>query len=625
MIGVIGTVFGYLIELCYKIIPSYGWAIILFTLLTKIILLPISIMVQLNSIKMVKMYPDMNRIKAKYYGSKDLISEENYKLYKKENYHPMLDLVPVIVQLVVLMGVVEGLKKLQVADTYFLGMDFGVIPGKALGISILVPLIAALSALLMCIAQNRSNVLQSEQSKANQIITLTISVGLSLYLGFFVTAGVGLYWIAGNILSILQLYLLNACISPKKHIDYKALEESKQELDKVVKASTSAKKVVDKETLAREKRDYKRFEQYGSKQIVFYSERNGFYKYFNDIIEYILKKTDITIHYITGDPADAVFEKESENFRVYYIGENKLIVLMMKMDADMVVMTTPDLQKYHIKRSIVRDDVEYVYVDHAMGDVNLSYRKHALDHFDTIFIPNDLAFEEIRAQEKTYSLKEKNLVKVGYSLLDNMIKAYESEEHVKGEKANILIAPSWQPDNIMDLCIDEMLEELLKLEHHIIVRPHPQYVRHYADRLEALRAKYESHSNFELQTDFSSNSTVYDADIMITDWSGIAFEYSFTTLKPTLFINTPMKVMNPDYEEIGIEPFDIVVRNQIGQSIDTDKIDTINEVVNKLLTDNSFKKESIEAIRDKYLYNIGSSAEVGAKYIIRRLIEMSKK
>ena len=113
MIGVIGTVFGYLIELCYKIIPSYGWAIILFTLLTKIILLPISIMVQLNSIKMVKMYPDMNRIKAKYYGSKDLISEENYKLYKKENYHPMLDLVPVIVQLVVLMGVVFPEKPLE--------------------------------------------------------------------------------------------------------------------------------------------------------------------------------------------------------------------------------------------------------------------------------------------------------------------------------------------------------------------------------------------------------------------------------------------------------------------------------------------------------------------------------
>ena len=108
MIGVIGTVFGYLIELCYKIIPSYGWAIILFTLLTKIILLPISIMVQLNSIKMVKMYPAMNRIKAKCFGNKDMIAEEQYNLYKENHYHATLDLIPVIAQLVILMGVVEG-------------------------------------------------------------------------------------------------------------------------------------------------------------------------------------------------------------------------------------------------------------------------------------------------------------------------------------------------------------------------------------------------------------------------------------------------------------------------------------------------------------------------------------
>ena len=59
---------------------------------------------------------------------------------------------------------------------------------------------AALSALLMCVTQNISNVLQSEQSLANKSLTLSISVGLSLYLGLFVPAGIGLYWIVGNLL-----------------------------------------------------------------------------------------------------------------------------------------------------------------------------------------------------------------------------------------------------------------------------------------------------------------------------------------------------------------------------------------------------------------------------------------
>lgn len=278
MLDKLGIIFSTMMSWCYIIVKNYGVAIIVFTLLTKIIMLPISILVQVNSIKMVKMYPEMNRIKAKYFGSNDLISEENYKLYKKENYHPMLDLVPVIVQLLLLMGVVEGLKKFQVENTVFLGIDLGLVPSKALGITILIPLIAGLSAWYMCHMQNRINVLQAEQSKANKISTLSVSVALSLYLGFFVQGGVGLYWIAGNLLSVVQLVLLNMAIDPKKHVDYENLEASKQELEAVKAKNEFAKKKATKEEIEKEKVDYKRFMKAGSKQIVFYSEKNGFYK-----------------------------------------------------------------------------------------------------------------------------------------------------------------------------------------------------------------------------------------------------------------------------------------------------------------------------------------------------------
>lgn len=633
----IGAFFGQVMLWCYRIVHNYGLAIILFTLLTKIILLPVSIMVQKNSIKMVKMYPAMNHIKAKYYGNSDMISEEQYNLYKENDYHPMLDLVPVIIQLVILMGVVSGINALpnllseqEAANMsyQFLCFDLGVVPSQALGISILIPVIAALSAWLMCFTQNLSNVLQSEQSKANQYTTLAISVGLSLYLGFFVAAGVGTYWIWGNLFSIAQMYLLNIAINPKKYIDYEALEASKKELAEMVALQKDAKKGRSKEELEREKADYKRFEKYPAKQLVFYSEKNGFYKYFKDVIEFILAKTDIVIHYITSDPNDEVFKLASDNFQVYYIGENKLIVLMMKMDADVVVLTMPDLQKYHIKRSLVRNDIEYIYMDHAVASANLTLRKHALDAFDTIFATNDLMKQEMRGMEKVYSLKEKNVVEYGYSLIDNMIENYEKDHPIDEKKPQgyvpeILIAPSWQEDNIMDSCIDKILDEVLGKGYHVTVRPHPQHVRHYEERLLALGEKYKEHEDFELQLDFSSNKTVFDADVLITDWSGIAYEYSFTTLKPTLFINTPMKIMNPDYKEVDIVPFDIEARDQVGISVDMDKLDTLSSSVNRLLTQEIYSKESLKTVREKYLYNVGKSAKVGATYIIKRLIEMS--
>ena len=161
--------------------------------------------------------------------------------------------------------------------------------------------------------------------------------------------------------------------------------------------------------------------------------------------------------------------------------------------------------------------------------------------------------------------------------------------------------------------------------YHVILRPHPQYVRHFGEKLEMMRAKYAENSDLTLQTDFSSSSTVFQADVLVTDWSGIAYEYSFTTLKPTLFINTPMKVMNPDYKELGIEPFDIVIRDKVGISVELNELQNISDTVHALLNDNEYSPEEMAKIREQYLYNIGKSGNVGAKYIIDRLIEYSKK
>ena len=602
----LGRFFSILLNWCNGLTGNFWWAIVAFTLLTKILLLPVSVLVQKNSIKMVKMYPEMNRIKAKYFGNKDKISEEQYLLYKRENYHPMLDLIPTILQLVILMGVVKA------------------IPASEERSPLYMPILAALSALVMCLAQNRSNVLQSEQSKANQWGTLVFSVALSLYLGLFVSKGVAFYWICSNLMATAQMYLLNACISPKKYIDYDALAQSRKELEKVEKMSAVTKHKRPKELVRREKADYKRFLAFPDKQIVFYSEKNGFYKYFRDVIETILRRTDIIIHYISSDPEDEIFSLESDSFHTYYI-EEKLMVLMMRMDADIVVMTTPDLQKYYIKRSMVRDDVEYVYIDHGMNSVNLMLRKGALDAFDTVFCSNDSVLQEIRAQEKVYGLKPKTLVKYGYAMIDQMIRTYSDQPPVKNEPPVILIAPSWQEDNIMDICIDGILRNLLPLQLQVIVRPHPQYVRHYPEKLDALRKNYRDFTNFCLQEDFSSNQTVFNADILVTDWSGIAYEYAFTTLKPCLFINTPMKVMNPDYRDIGLEPFDLVIRNQIGIALQPEETDKIADAIERLLHEPVFSKESIANLRDKSLYNVGCAASVGADYLIRRLIEISRR
>ena len=224
-----------------------------------------------------------------------------------------------------------------------------------------------------------------------------------------------------------------------------------------------------------------------------------------------------------------------------------------------------------------------------------------------------------------YNLRKKELVEWGYSLLDEMRKDYEKMPKKENDIKSILIAPSWQKDNIVDSCLEDILDNLKGHGYKITVRPHPQHVRHMPEKMEGLKERYKDDTDIEIQTDFSSNSTVFEADLMITDWSGIAYEYAYTTCKPVLFIDTPMKIMNPEYKKIGIEPLNIWMRYEIGRVLKLDEIDKTADTAAKMLAASDTYKDSIDRFVKEYVYNLGSSASVGAKYIIQEIQKAIKR
>lgn len=677
---------GYLMKWCWMLVGNYGWAIILFTLATKLVLLPLSVWIHKNTIQMVKIQPDLNFLKVNHYGDLDTIADEQGKLYKKHKYHPMLSLVPLIVQVVLLLGVVEiiyhplsylfavdsetvnalaGLYGIETNTSSFqltlieaiknsapegieafasviepikefsgnfLGFNLSVIPSEVWGIYTVMPIIAGLSSFIMCWTQNMSNVLQHEQSKLNQYGMTVLSVGISLYLGIGVPAGIAWYWVAGNLLSIAQMYILNAVINPKKYVDYEALEKSRKALADIEALESGKKKdPLYKEHKAREKKDYKRFFHVVNKHLVIYSEKSGFYKYFEAIIDALLKKSNITIHYITNDPDDAIFalsEKEPR-IRPYYIGLKKMIPLMMRAEADIMLMTTPDLDKFYIKRSIVKKDMEYVYVPHDMMSMHMGFREGALDAFDTIFCTGPHIVREVRATEKVYGLPEKKLVEFGYPFADKLIAAGEAERatHITGSRKEILIAPSWQEDNLLDSCIDQLINGLFCDGYHITVRPHPEYVKRYGARMQAIVDRYAHMvgDGLSFELDFTVNKSVYSSDLLITDWSGIALEFCFATRRPALFVNTAIKCMNPNWKKIDCVPTEISLRDVVGVSVDKDRLDECRSIVEDLLARADEYDVKIGKVLSEHIYNQGHAGETGADYLLKSLVEKRKK
>jgi len=692
VVGLIGQLLGYVIRPCYQLTQNYGAAILLFVLISKVVLLPISIWVQKNGIKLVKMQPEINWLKVNHFGDLDTIAEKQADIYKKYKYNALASVIPLLVQVVILLGLVEVIynplryilclpeklsaamialtgeltgadilsssiqmtvvnaakntayldaflalggegmadvvNQLQAFEMSFLGLDLSWIPSEMLGITLIVPVLAALSAWIMCVTQNHDQVLQAEQGKANKYGTMAISVGLSLYLGFFVPAGIGLYWIASNLISIVQMYLLNAAINPKKYVDYAELEKSREALAEMENLAGGKKSggLFHKDPYAkRERQDYKRFFSVLNKHVVFYSEKSGFWKYYKDIVEELLERTNLKIHYITNDPEDQIFSLAEKNPRIipYYIGPRKIITLMMKLDADLVVMTTPDLEKYQIKRSKMRKDVEYIYTPHDAMSVHMSFREGALDHFDTVLCVGPQQMEEIRKTEKVYGTAEKTLVPCGYCLMDDLVAGYTNSKLPAQSRKRVLIAPSWQEDNILDSVIDELIQTLLCDEYQLVVRPHPEYVKRYWPRMEALMSRWESKTGDGLvfETDFSDSTSIWRSDLMITDWSGIAYEYSYSTLRPTLFINTKVKAPNPNWEKIGITPLEISLRDKIGQSLNKEDVSRAAELAKDMLENPGRWSEQIKQVRTENIFNLGFCGKTAADYIIQRLTQ----
>ena len=619
--SVIVHLFGWIMDLCHRIVPNYWLDIVLFTAVTKVLQYPISLWCQANSLKMVSLMPQSLRLKIDYYGDGDTIGEKTAELYKQEHYHPLLSLVPLAIQIIILMAFVKVIYGIAGQDASSL---LGRIPARDGGIAWLMPLFAGLSALLLGISQNHINPLQREQGVAAQWATNGISIAISLFLGAFVGMGVGLYWVCSNLFSIFVQLACNWNMKPSRYVDYPALRKVQEELRRF-EAELKAKSVVAPEDRRREKADYRKFFKVANKHLVFYSESSGFYRYFKSILDWLLANSNVIVHYVTNDPHDVVFDvaKTQPRLRPYYIGPVRIIPLLMKMDADMVVMATPDLGTYQLKRSYVRKDVEYVYLDHAPASVQMTYRKGAFDNFDTIFANGQYQIDEHRATERVYGLKEKKMVPTGYVLLDELFANYHPRERTGG-KTLILVAPSHQPGNIFDAHLDELVPLLRGEGREIHLRPHPQYTRRFPAKMQAIADKYRNERDIVVEMDFSANTSIYDADILITDWSGIAYEYAFTTKRPVIFINTPMKVVNPEWEKIGITPTNIPFRDLAGVSVDTYKLSRVPSVIDDILAHPDTFRDRLEKMLSDYFFNPGHSGEVAGRYILESLINRRK-
>ncbi|SVB26121.1 uncharacterized protein METZ01_LOCUS178975 [marine metagenome] len=379
-------------------------------------------------------------------------------------------------------------------------------------------------------------------------------------------------------------------------------------------------------SLGSEWNELKKFEdlKQNERDVVFYSENENSMLIFKSLISELTNKHNLNICYVTSSKDESILKKPNNKIKSFFIGDGVVRTkFFLNLKAKILIMTMPDLETFHIKKSKVYP-VHYVYLFHSMVSTHLIYRRSAFEHFDSIFCVGNYQLDEIRSTEKLYDLKPKNLIRYGYSHLDNLLEKYSKRILLpknNENKLHILLAPSWSDDGLFENISEKVIDILLREGYKVTFRPHPMTQKKSKKKIDRITEKFSKNESFLLEQNIFNFDSFLFSDIMITDWSGAALEFAFAFEKPVLFIDVPKKINNPEYEKIPQVPIEVSIREKIGKIILPTDLELIPNEIKMLYGQTKELRDKITKIRNELIFNVGESKKDGAEEIIKLLNE----
>lgn len=282
--------FGWILSWCYDIVGNYGWSLVLFTVLTRLILLPLSISQQKGMAKQTRLQPKIKKIQQRYAGNQQKINEEMNALYQREGANPLgAGCLPLAIQLPIMMGlygviyrplsfvlrlpsetvevlktavqnitgeatgraasaielsvinhadeVIAGLPNLSsdVADKLlnfdftFLGINMAETPDfKVFNLLWLIPVLSGVTSLMTsALSYFRQRKTNPEMTKNPTMGCMSFGMPLfSVYIAFQFPAGIGIYWTMSNLFMFFQTLVIGHTHSPQKVMAKLMVEET---------------------------------------------------------------------------------------------------------------------------------------------------------------------------------------------------------------------------------------------------------------------------------------------------------------------------------------------------------------------------------------------------------------
>ena len=324
--------------------------------------------------------------------------------------------------------------------------------------------------------------------------------------------------------------------------------------------------------------------------------------------------------YYTASEDDPALKKEYKYIKREFAGEgNKAFAKLNMLNADILLSTTPGLDVYQWKRS--RDVKYYVHIPHAVSDLS-GYRMFGLDYYDAVLLTGDYQYHQIRELERLRNLPEKELLTVGMTYMDTLKKRLENAPVLEAHPTTVLLAPSWGINSIFNRYGDKIFEELLKTGYNIVVRPHPQSYVSEKELIESLMAKFPDSDRIQWNRDNDNFDVLRKSDIIISDFSGVIFDFSLVFDKPVIYADTSFDKSPYDSCWLDEELWTFQILPYIGQQLTADNLENIKEVIDTCLSSTKYKQGRDKA-RSEAWAHIGESAVIVTDYLENKHKELS--
>jgi len=359
--------------------------------------------------------------------------------------------------------------------------------------------------------------------------------------------------------------------------------------------------------------------------LVVFSDDKRYWHVFEPVLRELDSRGLDCVYMTMSDDDPGLKQNGMKHVKAEYIGPgNKAFARLNFLNARIVLSTTPGLDVYQWKRSKTVD--YYIHIPHSPAEMT-TYRMFGIDYYDALLLSGQFQIEDTRDLEKVRNLPAKDLVLTGSPFMDEKRKKFNeragtSDSRSKDQRT-VLLAPSWGKSSILNRFGADFIRDLLETGYHIIVRPHPQSFTSETELMDKLMAEFPESSQLEWNRDTDNFDALNRADILISDFSGVIFDFSFIFDKPVICADTEFDDSPYDAWWLKRLPWGLSVIPKLGAKLTQDNRNDLKNLIDACLEDDSYTRNRHE-VRDEAWAFQGEGVMRMADYITGKYSELVK-